>query len=70
MKTIRTTVTMPVTLHQRLRRTAFQEHISLNEVILAKLRDKNEHEYSTESIEEKIKDDFAFFDKIAERHGK
>ena len=65
MSTIRTTITLPRELHDQLRLNAFQYRKSLNQTIVDTLRDRVEQEYSTYSIEQKIKDDFAFFDQVA-----
>ena len=65
MKTIRTTITIPIDKHRELREKAFKYNKSLNQVIVDELCEKPEREYSYKSVDEKIAEDFAFFDKIA-----
>jgi hypothetical protein len=64
-RTTRTTITLPTDLHDELRSEAFKYHTSFNQVLVSRLREKPEREYSAKSAEEKIQETFAFFDKIA-----
>ena len=65
MQTIRTTITLPLEKHRELREKAFKYNKSLNQVIVDQLFEKPERGYSARSVEEKVAEDFAFFDKIA-----
>ncbi len=64
MKMIRTTVTLPEEAHLQLRQEAFKYNKSLNQVIVDRLYEKPEREYSSKSIDEKTAETLAFFQKI------
>lgn len=64
-QTIRTTITLPVDVHNDLRSEAFKYHKSFNQVLVERVCEKPEREYLAKSTEEKIQETFAFFDKIA-----
>lgn len=64
MDTIRTTVTLPVDLHEELRMRALKEKKSLGELIDEKFRGKRKKTRKL-NVEEQIKRDFALFDLAA-----
>lgn len=64
MDVIRTTISLPVDLHEALRMKAITEKKSLGELIEEKFRGKKKKTRKI-SIEEQIKKDFALFDETA-----
>lgn len=64
MDTIRTTVTLPVDLHEQLRLQAIKEKKSLGDLIEEKFKGKKKKVRKL-SVEEQIKRDFALFDLAA-----
>jgi len=66
MQTIRTTITIPTSLHRQLRSKAFQNHQSLNQVIVDKLRDSPEKAYRAQSLDQKIAGNLEFFRKVGQ----
>lgn len=62
-QTIRTTITLPVDLHEQLRLTAVKKKQSFNDLVLEYLSGKKKPRKIL--IEEQIKRDFALFDKVA-----
>lgn len=64
MDTIRTTVSLPVDLHEQLRLQAIKEKKSLGDLIEEKFRAKKKKTKKL-SIGEQIKRDFALFDLAA-----
>ena len=69
MKTIRTTITLPEDLHEKLRQKAFQYKKSFNEVVVGQLREKPEKEYFAKSTEQRVHDTLVFFNEVS-RMGK
>ena len=64
MDIIRTTISLPVDLHEQLRLQAVKERKSLGDLIEEKFRGKKRKAKKL-SIEEQIKRDFALFDLAA-----
>lgn len=70
MKTIRTTITLPVDLHEQLRHQAIDEKISFNDVVL-RVMSKFTYEdpvLRKARLLQKAKDDLAFFREMALKH--
>ena len=64
MDMMRTTISIPIDLHEELRMQAIIEKKSLGEIIEEKFRGKRK-KAGKMSIEERIKKDFALFDETA-----
>jgi len=64
MQMIRTTVSLPEDLYNDLRLAAFREKKSLSRLLVEKIENKKEVK-KTLSVEERVRRDFAFFDKVA-----
>lgn len=64
MQTIRTTISLPEDLYEELRLLAFEEKKSLNKLLVERVTAKKKKN-ATLSIDEQIKQDLAFFAKVA-----
>ncbi len=65
MKTIRTTVTLPEDVYDMIRIKAAQEQKTFGEIIIDFVKQKN-----VDSIQKRVEQDFAFFQKLARKSPK